>query len=700
MLKKFQIGQYQIDVERNQLTVSGQSIFVEPKVMDVLAYLALKQGEVVSQQELFDTLWPNSVFSSGSVLRSIAQLRKALGDDAKKQSIIVTHPKRGYSLKLEVERPTYLDEINQNPLTFKAFKKSFCVSKYVNQGNKLKPITFTLLVIITAVTLTFNLFNNAHFGAEKKQFNSLIPVSSTRMLESQPKFSPTENSIAFLRKDELSRTHLWLKDLDTKQEVQLDTKGQQLLSFTWSSDGRYIAYLCKTNSHYEIGYLRVPISSAEQITAQIISRFESDALAGSIQWGSDNTVYYLLHPKDDLVGIKAQIHSLNIKTAISQMFWQQVDDFSPHDMSLSPDKESLALTGYAENFMSSIKILSMQNKTLTLVKDKLPTYTEVSWHPNGGSLLLTDSEKLQLLNLNGESDEINWLNFYNIENPTFDAKGRRITLSLSNVDVDVILQSQGENNVTHTVSDSNSIDIGARFSPNDESILYISEQAGYQQIFQESEEGKKLLFANKSKSAIESPPLWSSDGKRVLVNTSSQLIIIDVHSAVQTIIAKPDNVAYVYEWFDAESTLLVDYRSNDGLNIANYNLNSQVLTPIISGNIFYAHSSKNGHLIVIKDNKVVEVEKNKEKIIVDPLPHQHVVASVSIEEGIIFQLNSDLENGGQLKELWKFNSSNKKLTYLATVPTHLDKIIDVSSSGDERLFSTHAIQESNIVLLE
>ena len=697
MLEKFQIGQYQVDVKRNQLTVSGRTIFLEPKVMDVLGYLALKQGEVVSQQELFDALWPNSVFSSGSVLRCIAQLRKALGDDAKQQSIILTHPKRGYSLKLDVQRLTNIEQENHSSRIIKVFKKNFYRKKTVHK--KYVPVTFSLLVTITAFGLIFNWLNTAHFGAVKKQFKSLIPVSSTRMLEFQPQFSPTENSIAFLRKDELSRTDLWLKDLDTKQEYQLSTQGE-LLSFTWSSDGRYIAYLGKTNSDYEIGYLSIPISSAEQITTHIVSRFKSDAYAGAIQWGSGNTVFYLLHPKDDLVGVKASIHTLNIKTAISELVWQQTDDFSPYDMSLAPTKKSLALIGYADNFMSSIKILSIQDKTLFSVKDKLPIYTEVSWHPNGKSLLLTDSEELQLLNLNGESEGIDWLNFYDIENPVFDSEGRRIALTLSKVDIDVALQSSGENNVTHQVSDSNSIDTSARFSPNDSSILFLSDQAGYQQIFQKREGAKQLLFANKSKKVIESPPHWSSDGKRVLVNTSSQLIIIDVHSAVQTIIAKPDNVAYVYEWFDAESTLLVDYRSNDGLTIANYNLNSQVLTPIISGNIFYAHLSKNGHLIVIKDNKIVEVEKNKETIIVDPLPHQHVVASVSIDECIIFQLNSDLEDGGQLKELWTFNSSNKKLTYLATVPTHLDKIIDVSSNGDERLFSTHAIQETNIVLLE
>ena len=113
MLERFQIGEYQVDVKRNQLTISDRTTFVEPKVMDVLRHLALKQGEVVSQQELFDALWPNSVFSSGSVLRCIAQLRKALGDDAKQQSMILTHPKRGYSLKLKVEIPVSLDEENK-----------------------------------------------------------------------------------------------------------------------------------------------------------------------------------------------------------------------------------------------------------------------------------------------------------------------------------------------------------------------------------------------------------------------------------------------------------------------------------------------------------------------------------------------------------------------------------------------------------
>ena len=82
----------------NTFTRNGTVVRVEPKVMELFVRLAEAPGTVVSKQELFDSIWPGVVVGDDSLTRTVSELRKALGDDARHPRIIETIPKRGYRL--------------------------------------------------------------------------------------------------------------------------------------------------------------------------------------------------------------------------------------------------------------------------------------------------------------------------------------------------------------------------------------------------------------------------------------------------------------------------------------------------------------------------------------------------------------------------------------------------------------------------
>lgn len=107
MVRKFWIGEWLIEPELNRITHENHTISVEPKVVEVLEYLADNPGKVLSQKEIIQAVWPDT-FVSDEVLRySISELRKAFGDDAKNPCIIQTIPRRGYRLIPEVSgRPS------------------------------------------------------------------------------------------------------------------------------------------------------------------------------------------------------------------------------------------------------------------------------------------------------------------------------------------------------------------------------------------------------------------------------------------------------------------------------------------------------------------------------------------------------------------------------------------------------------------
>jgi adenylate cyclase len=102
MARKFWIGEWLIEPELNCISRENEKISIEPKVIEVLAYLAEHPGEVLSQKQIIQAVWSDT-FVSDEVLRySISELRKAFHDDAKNPSVIQTIPRRGYRLIAEV----------------------------------------------------------------------------------------------------------------------------------------------------------------------------------------------------------------------------------------------------------------------------------------------------------------------------------------------------------------------------------------------------------------------------------------------------------------------------------------------------------------------------------------------------------------------------------------------------------------------
>jgi DNA-binding winged helix-turn-helix (wHTH) protein len=100
------IGDWILHPDRNLLESAGAERRLEPKAVDALPVLVEGDGAVVSKEELIDRVWENRIISEGTLTNTIAELRRALGDDARNPVYIETIPKRGYRLVCAVERAT------------------------------------------------------------------------------------------------------------------------------------------------------------------------------------------------------------------------------------------------------------------------------------------------------------------------------------------------------------------------------------------------------------------------------------------------------------------------------------------------------------------------------------------------------------------------------------------------------------------
>ncbi|PWU00144.1 MAG: hypothetical protein C5B51_25735 [Terriglobia bacterium] len=92
-----------LNPDTRTLRRGDEEVALRPKSFEVLAYLVMRQGAVVSREELLKAVWGDVAVTDESVTKCIADIRKALTDDS--QQLIRTISRRGYVFTAHVTTP-------------------------------------------------------------------------------------------------------------------------------------------------------------------------------------------------------------------------------------------------------------------------------------------------------------------------------------------------------------------------------------------------------------------------------------------------------------------------------------------------------------------------------------------------------------------------------------------------------------------
>jgi TolB-like protein/DNA-binding winged helix-turn-helix (wHTH) protein/Tfp pilus assembly protein PilF len=87
---------FRLDTANHFLWRDGDRVPLAPKGFDVLAYLVEHVGQVMTQDEILEALWPETYVNPEVLRKYIQEIRKALGDRPDNPEFIETLPKRGY----------------------------------------------------------------------------------------------------------------------------------------------------------------------------------------------------------------------------------------------------------------------------------------------------------------------------------------------------------------------------------------------------------------------------------------------------------------------------------------------------------------------------------------------------------------------------------------------------------------------------
>ncbi|MFZ4518462.1 MAG: ATP-binding protein [Microthrixaceae bacterium] len=95
----------ELDLDRRELRRSGREQRLEPRAFDVLAHLVRHRDRVVSRDELLDAVWGDRFVSESALTTRIKEIRRACGDDGRRQAVVRNHRGRGYRFVADVEEP-------------------------------------------------------------------------------------------------------------------------------------------------------------------------------------------------------------------------------------------------------------------------------------------------------------------------------------------------------------------------------------------------------------------------------------------------------------------------------------------------------------------------------------------------------------------------------------------------------------------
>jgi DNA-binding winged helix-turn-helix (wHTH) protein len=99
----FRFADVEVDERNFSVTKTGEVVPMEPKVFKVLQFLLHHPDRVVTKDELLDAVWSDTSVSESSLTRSVATLRRLLGDDIHEPRYIATIPTVGYRFLCEVQ---------------------------------------------------------------------------------------------------------------------------------------------------------------------------------------------------------------------------------------------------------------------------------------------------------------------------------------------------------------------------------------------------------------------------------------------------------------------------------------------------------------------------------------------------------------------------------------------------------------------
>lgn len=697
MTSKFWVGDRHVDLSRNQITHNEKALTMAPKALSVLTMLAKNQGSVITQDKILDEVWKETVVSPNTLQRSIAQLRKAFGDDAKQQSVIKTHAKKGYSLELEVKwhEQSEITDNSTSPVAHQPSPKQNTVNTF---GNPLFAAfaLATALIIVGAWTLT-------PFQTDKNfQITAIRAMTATDNKEFDANYSADGDYFVFMRyHQQICKNRIWAKHIPTQKETLLTPDWGNYSNVSMSPDGKKMVFIEKQDCQPTVKldpciYLKQldfkqAINGSSEISTLMTC---SNAQIANPAWISDEELVLMHNP-----GSQWQLIKYGVKEDSSEILYQPKDgDLVTYDYSSSLSR--LAVVRLNDANEPFLDILTTEGKQLSshgvsehenIAKGRLiyPKFI-----PDQHLLLFSTGKQLFSLSYDGMIERITLPLDEGMSTPTFNQDGTQALATKGKYDSDIgtinmasLSQSSSPAQFSNIARTNRAEDDGI-FHPQGDLVAFYSARSGTAQIWLQSDDDLIQLTDFPLDSRIRGFR-WAQDGQSLLVNNDGLLNQVYTNGTMNPVKANL-NVTRLFQWDSNNSLALANVRIKGLEVLARIDLNSGDYIKLHDAPVVWAAKTPSGHLVYLDHNHQFWRSTAAENVLIRDLGEQGSEGRFVLEGEVIYGINNQ-------QQLWTFDLQTRTFNQLLQLPANIDYITDIHN--DKLLLSYVVAAKKEIVEL-
>lgn len=697
----FYIADFEIDLSRSLISKDQQQTQIEPKVLKVLQLLARHQGQVVTHQQIMDEVWSGTEVVPNALQRCIAILRKALEDDAKSPSIIATHPRIGYRLLADVQWQTPVELLPVNTVKPEVQAPS--------SATKLIP----LLTLVLGVLLLSIMISAFWPGKLPSQYTQVQQLTQTDAHESHVLFNPDAEYLVFNRYAGACKSHLWARHNATGKETQLTAQAGYYGATSFTTDGRELVFAAKHNCVQT--EIQLALADKEQMCWSLATLDFSQALAAPQQpvfryqcqaeriekvKALANHKYAFLQYAD---GNYQLIQFDDLSKKLSTLYTSDQDyiyhfDYDPKSKRFVVVSRDKALNNILQVIGESGQLSSREPIRLLPQMSRYQTFA-ANFSPDGQYLLTTSNKQLYRIEFNGQLQPIATPQA-NLLSAVQHPKQQQLLAVIGNKDIDVAqlsMKSFANSTVDfelnavplpfNSFARSTAQDRNARYQPNGDSIGFISDRNGHDQIWLWQNGELSQLNPDSPKQNIHSFS-WSPDGKQLAWITNDKLSISNLEGHTQLL--RTDKPLYsVLGWYQPNQLLVL---LSDPIPNVLYQLDltSNTLTNLGVNQVENAWVSQDQLLYSTLDGDVYTRPLSKETSQAQLLPELNGKAMV-VSDGTIYSVDK------QSFELVQYDMQGQKLKTLMPLTGNAWKITDLRNQ--QLLLSQFIAINQEIVLM-
>lgn len=592
MLPPFRLLDRTVDPSLNRVTVSGKTIQVEPKIMQVLVALVERQGELVTREELLARVW-SGVFVTDDVLhRAIRELRRLFDDDSEQPRVIETIRKRGYRLLSPVD--------GLEPAVSRTISPA--ERPGVRRTGKVVVAGALLLVVVAALAAGVAVGRRSSITTEAHV--RFVPLTSDPGNEVDPALSAT-GRLAYVARGDDGRAHIFTKTSAGAAPVQVTRGESREYAPAWSPDEKRLALVRlvgNADRHCAIWIAGVDEHDLRELTP-CTARDEF-----RMSWSPDGRLLGVT-AGDNTIGSPSHIEVVDVATgmrrAITSPPAAHAGDRSP---AFSPDGRAIAFVRTISGSIADLFVIGLGGEALRRVTTDNADVLGVDWEPDGRHLVFSSDRAggigLWRVPATGSQPTLLAGGGAKLKHPSVARQSGVIAYEDWQYEINLREQptSAGSGEAVAVSPTSDRWNFHPQISPDGTRLVFQSTRSGQYDLWISDRDGSHARPLTRS-AVYKSPARWSPDSRRIVFTTRldarTELSVIDVAvGTVTTILTDATSLVAPSFSHDGRSVYFGSLRGGDW-QIWNVDLEEGQVRRITTDGGYAAQESLDGRSLLL-----------------------------------------------------------------------------------------------------